>query len=63
MERAKTSTKLREWWRAMTRDEKKAWFIRNKQTYEPCKRKAFDNAGLYEEVETSGVVDKKHHLV
>ena len=44
-ERLQKNSALREWWSKLTREEKVAWFVRNKQCYEPNKRHSFDDAG------------------
>lgn len=51
-ERTKSNPNLRKWWTSLSKEEKTSWFLRNRDTYEPGKRKSFDNAGFY--VESSG---------
>lgn len=52
MERMKTNPSLRRYWKALEKPEKQQWFVQNKATYEPNKRKAFDNAAMF--VESAG---------
>ena len=56
-ERNKLDSILRTWWKGLSREEKVAWFKRNKVTYEPNKRHAFDVPGVYEESSS----DKTQH--
>ena len=49
IERNSQDPSLRKWWKALAKPDKVSWFKRNKSTYEPNKRHAFDKAGLYEE--------------
>ena len=53
MERIKTDTSLQRWWKGLAKPEKVEWFKRNKATYEPNKKHAFDNAGEYNESQSS----------
>lgn len=48
-ERMKNNAPLNKWWMDHTKEQRKDWFKRNKVTYEPNKRKAFDNPGHYED--------------
>ena len=56
-ERCKTNAQLRDWWKGLGKDNKQAWYRRNKRCYEPNKRHAFDDAGLYTESHGS---EKRH---
>ena len=57
MERLKGNAPLRNWWKGMSKEQKKQWFVRNKATYEPNGRKAFDTAGIYEELQENKNTD------
>jgi hypothetical protein len=39
--------KLKDHWKAMSKEEKQDWFKKNKAAYEPNKRHAYDNPGEY----------------
>lgn len=47
LERQKGDQALKAWWKNLSKDDKIAWFRRNKETYEPNRKHCFDNAGEY----------------
>ena len=49
LERMKDSKELRDWWKGLSKEAKVDWFKRNKATYEPNKKRAFDTDGEYQE--------------
>ena len=61
-ERIKSDGALERWWKNLSKEERMQWYIRNKNTYEPNKRKAFNNPGVYEESESSKAVASKHDV-
>ncbi len=45
-ERVTKDAQLKLWWKKMEKEERAEWYQRNKATYEPNRRKAFNSAGL-----------------
>ena len=58
-ERVKTDTVLKRWWEELAKDERVAWYKRNKATYEPNCRRAFDNPGFLEESSHEAAKDRE----
>ena len=48
-ERCRKDARVKLWWKNLAKAEKQAWFKRNKATYEPMRRSAFDDSGQYAE--------------
>jgi len=61
-ERIKSDGALKRWWKNLSKEERVQWLIRNKTTYEPNKRKAFDNLGAYEESGSNKAMASKHDV-
>lgn len=62
LERCKENAQRRAWWKSMSKEERTEWFKRNRQTYEPCKRKAFDEVGEYQEKDVKACVESDNEV-
>ena len=63
MEKSRANPRLRMWWKQLSDDERKQWYIRNKAAYVPCVTSRFDNAGFMEEEWADEVGDEEAALV
>lgn len=61
-ERIGKDPQLKAWWKSQDRKSRIEWFCKNKKTYEPNKRKAFDEPGHYEEESQTKGYSKKENM-
>ena len=61
-ERIGKDPQLKAWWKSQDRNSRIEWFCKNKKTYEPNKRKAFDEPGHYEEESQMKGYSKKENM-
>ena len=61
-ERIGKDPQLKAWWKSQDRNSRIEWFCKNKKTYEPNKRKAFDEPGHYEEESQIKGYSKKENM-
>ena len=53
---------MKKWWASLSTEAKIDWYKRNKVSYTPHKRHAFDDAGTYEEDSTTAKVSGTNDL-
>ena len=55
IERCRSNTRLKTWWKDLSDEQRTDWYVRNKASYVPGGIKAFDNPGYVEEIATTAV--------